>query len=329
MAQVRLLGTDTLFDCTAGDTVLRAALRAGVGMSYSCNVGSCGNCRFELVEGAVAHQRADAPAWTDKDRARGRWLGCQAAPQGDCVVKFRPDPAAVPVHAPMRRTGRLIGTADLCHDIREFRFAVDGPPGFLPGQYALLSLPGVDGPRVYSMSNLGDGGEWHFQVRRVPGGAGTTALFDGLRPGDTVALDGPYGLAFLQTDAPRDIVLIAGGSGLSPMASIARGALRDTGRRIDLFFGGRGPADVGAADFLRTLDPARLTVTAAVSDPAQAPGWTGRTGFIHDVVMADIGDALRDREIYFAGPPAMAQAITRAFHDRGVPRAQIHFDEFY
>jgi toluene monooxygenase electron transfer component len=329
MPMVRLQGTDTAFNCAAGDTVLRAALRAGIGMSYSCNVGSCGNCRFELVEGSVTHQRADAPAWTDKDRARGRWLGCQSAPLGDCVVKFRPDPAAVPVHPPLRRTGRLTGASDLCHDIREFRFAVEGPPAFLPGQYALMSLPGVDGPRVYSMSNLGENGEWHFQVRRVPGGAGTTALFDALRPGDAVALDGPYGLAFLRTEVARDIVLIAGGSGLSPMASIARGALRDTGRRIALFFGGRGPADARAADFLRGLDPARLTVTAAVSDPALADGWTGRTGFIHDVAMADLGEGLRDREVYFAGPPAMAQAITRAFHGLGVPRQQIHFDEFY
>lgn len=144
--------------------------------------------------------RADAPAWTDKDRARNRWLGCQAVPSGDCTVKFRPDPAAVPVHPPARRTGTLIGVTDLNHDIREFRLAVTGDPAFLPGQYALLSVPGVSGARVYSMSNLGDGGEWHFQIRWVPGGAATTHLFDRLAPGDTVALDRPYGLRIC---APR------------------------------------------------------------------------------------------------------------------------------
>jgi toluene monooxygenase electron transfer component len=329
MAKISLQGGDTAFDCAAGDTVLRAALRAGVGMSYSCNVGSCGNCRFELVAGEVAHLRADAPAWTDKDRARNRWLGCQATPLGDCTVKFRPDPGAVPVHTPAPRTGRLLGTTDLNHDIREFRFAVDGAPGFLPGQYALLSVPGVQGARVYSMSNLGDDGEWHFQIRRVPGGLATSILFDAMQSGDTVALDGPYGLAHLRADSPRDIVLIAGGSGLSPMSSIARGALRDTGRRIDMYFGGRGPADTTAAEFLRDLAPARLTLTAAISDPAQADGRAGRQGFIHDIAIADLGEGLRDREIYFAGPVPMAQAIARAFHDLGVPRTQIHFDEFY
>lgn len=49
MPRIDLSGTGTGFDCAEDDTLLRAALRSGVGMSYSCNVGSCGNCRFELV----------------------------------------------------------------------------------------------------------------------------------------------------------------------------------------------------------------------------------------------------------------------------------------
>ena len=327
MPRIELAGGGA-FDCAGDDTVLRAALRAGVGMSYSCNVGSCGNCRFELISGEVRHLRDAPPAWTEKDRARNRWLGCQAVPGGDCTVKFRADPAAVPVHPPARRQGRLIAATDLNHDIREFRFAVTGDAAFLPGQYALLSVPGLAGARVYSMSNLGEGGEWHFQIRRVPGGLATAHLFDRLSPGDTIDLDGPYGLAFLRAEAGRDLVLIAGGSGLSPMASIARGALALTDRRVDLYFGGRGPADTTAAAFLSGLDP-RLTLTPVVSDPAQAAGWPGRTGFVHEAAIADLGGSLRDREIYFAGPAAMAQAIATALHGLGVPRGQVHYDEFY
>lgn len=113
------------------------------------------------------------------------------------------------------------------------------------------------------------------------------------------------------------------------MASIARGALRQTDRNIAVYFGGRGPADVTAAGFLAGLAPDRLTLTAAISDPAQAAGWTGRQGFIHQVAIDDLGEELRNREIYFAGPAAMAQAIATALHALGVPRSQVHYDEFY
>lgn len=327
MSTIRLAGHDLAWACAPGDTVLRSALRAGVGMSYSCNTGSCGNCRFELLEGEVAHLRADPPAWTDKDRARNRWLGCQATPLSDCTVRFRPDPAAALPVRPALRDGTLLSVAPLSHDISEFAFRVTGDPSFRPGQYALLALPGVEGARVYSMSNLPGTDAWSFIIRRVPGGAATTALFDRLAPGDTVLLDGPYGLAYLRDDSPRDLLLIAGGSGLSPMVSIARAALGHPSRRIRAYFGGRGPRDLDAASVLATLAPDRLDLVTAVSDPQE--GWAGRQGFVHEVACADLGDRLHDHDIYFAGPAAMAQAIQAAMHQRGVPRDRIFFDEFY
>jgi len=51
--------------------------------------GSCGNCRFELVEGDVATAWPQAPAWTEKDRQRQRHLGCQSRPSSDCTIKLR------------------------------------------------------------------------------------------------------------------------------------------------------------------------------------------------------------------------------------------------
>lgn len=332
MPRIHLSESDEAFDCAPGDTILRAALRAGVGMSYSCNVGSCGNCRFELIEGAVHHLRADPPAWTEKDRQRNRWLGCQAMPDGDCRVKFRRDSAAVLPFRPQARQGTFVARRALSHDISEFDIRVDGPADFLPGQYALLQLADVAGPRVYSMSNMPGENLWQFQIKRVPGGAATAALFDHLNPGDGIGVDGPYGLAFLRTDAPRDLVLLAGGSGLSPMVSIARAALASpqlADRQVYFFFGGRGPADIVAADVLSDLDPTRLHLTCAASDLGHASGWTGETGFVHTVADRNLGDRLADCEIYFAGPPAMALAIQTVLRARGVPQAQVHFDEFY
>lgn len=320
------------FECAGDDTIARAAQRAGLGFPYACNVGSCGNCRFELVEGEVAHRRVDAPAYSDRDRGRNRFLGCQAGPLGDCRIRVRLDPTAAPPVRPRRTRGRLTEVVALTHDISEFAFALDGPDAFRPGQYALVHVPGLPWPRAYSMCNLPGEGEWRFQVKRVPGGAATTALFDALGEGATLAIDGPYGHAYLREDAPRDLVLVAGGSGLSPMMSIARAASVSpalSGRRIDFYYGGRQPRDVCGESQLRVLPGwgARLRYVAAISQPADE--WTGPTGFVHEVVQRAQGEALREKEVYFAGPSAMATAVQAMLHGLGVPPAQVHYDEFY
>lgn len=320
------------FECVDGDTILRAALRDGLGFPYGCNTGSCGNCRFELIEGAVDHVRADAPAWTDRDRQRGRWLGCQARPRGDVRIKVRLDPGAVSRHAPVPMRGRLAEVVQITHDISEFAFALEGPDGFLPGQYALLQLEGVDGPRPYSMSNLPGSGEWRFQIKRVPGGAATGVLFDDVRRADSVGLDGPYGLAYLREDRPGNLLLVAGGSGLSPMISIARAAAASpvlSRREMQFFYGGRQPRDICSEPMLARLPGFgdRLTHVAAVSEPS--PGWNGPIGFIHEVVRERLGQRLAEFEIYFAGPPPMAKAMQAMLHEAGVAPGRMHFDEFF
>ena len=331
MARIAIDGGPA-FDCAADDTLLRAALRSGLGFPYACNVGSCGNCRFELLEGAVAHVRADAPAWTDRDRKRNRWLGCQAVAAGDCRIKVRLDPQAEPPVRPVKQQARFTEAVPLTHDITEFAFALDGPDAFRPGQYALLQMGTLPFPRAYSMCNLPGQGEWRFQVKRVPGGAATTLLFEGLTPGAAIGIDGPYGNAYLREDAPRDLLLVAGGSGLSPMMSIARAAAVSpalSGRRIDFYYGGRLPRDICGESQLCALPGwgARLRYVASISQPAE--DWAGATGFVHEVVQRAHGESLRDREIYFAGPSAMASAMQSMLHGLGVPPAQVHYDEFY
>lgn len=336
MASIHIDGTDIAFDCPDGDTVLRAALRAGHGFPYECNVGSCGNCRFALLDGTVVHRRADAPAWSERDRKRNRFLGCQSEPGSDCTIKVRLDDSYRSAHRPVGRPARFLEAVPVTHDISEFRFAFEGPAPFRPGQYALLDLPGLAGGRPYSMCNLpDDSGEWHFHIKRVPGGSATGALFDRLAGGDVIAIDGPYGMAYLREDAPRDLLCLAGGSGLSPMISIARAAAASgalAGREIHFLYGGRTPRDICGRSILAALPGfgERLHYAAAISD---ADGchheWTGPTGFLHDVALAQYGDRLGAFEIYFAGPPPMALAVQSMLHAAGVPPGQIHFDQFY
>lgn len=325
------------FSCGADDTILRAGLRAGLGMPYECNAGSCGMCKVELVEGGIRSLRPDAPGLADMDRAKNRILACQARAPGDCAIKVRLRPENVPAHRPARFRATLESVRDVTHDMREFRFcAAPGGPGFLPGQYALFQLPGLEAPRTYSMSNVDDGsGTWDFIVRRVPGGEGTAALFDRVPVGATIPLDGPYGLAFLREESPRDLVCIAGGSGLAPILSIARGAMRSEklrDRKVHVFYGARTRRDVCGETELCALPGfgERLFYHPALSMvDADEPAWTGRAGFIHEIARDFVGDRWKEFEYYFAGPPPMADAVRRMLLDQRVPFPQVHFDRFY
>jgi toluene monooxygenase electron transfer component len=325
------------FSCAADDTLLRAGLRAGLGFPYECNSGSCGTCKVELVEGEVTSLRPDAPGLGERDRAKNRVLACQALPGTDCVIKVRLREENVPRHKPARFAARLAGFRDLTHDMREFTFSAKDAPGFLPGQYALFYLPGLEAPRTYSMSNIDDGsGTWQFIVRRVPGGSGTVTLFDKVPVGKQVTLDGPYGLAYLRPDSPRDIVLIGGGSGLAPVLSLARGAVAEPrldGRRIHVFYGARTARDLCGSAELEALPGygTRITFTPVLShhDADSVETWSGATGFVHEIARDFVGERWPDFEYYFAGPPPMAKAVQEMLVAKRVPYPQVHFDSFY
>ncbi|HJV84165.1 MAG TPA: 2Fe-2S iron-sulfur cluster-binding protein [Noviherbaspirillum sp.] len=334
--QIRI-GEDDPFQQDGEDTLLQAALRAGVGFPYECSSGGCGSCKFELLDGEVENLWKEAPGLSERDRRKNLQLACQCRARGPLRIKVRSSPECRPKVRPVRRSARLVSVRAITHDITEFRFVTQRPAEFEAGQYALLYLPGLAAPRAYSMSNIANSdGEWHFQIRRVPGGKGTDRLFNHLQPGDDIVIDGPYGLAGLRTQSARDVVCVAGGSGLAPMVSIARGAtqagmLRE--RQLHFFYGARTPHDVCGEEFLRALPGFGESIHfhPVVSQPEDAATrWTGATGFVHESVRRVLAERLPDCEFYFAGPPPMTQALqSMLMLDYRVPFEQVHFDRFF
>lgn len=332
---IRLSGSDTCYTVPAGDNLLRAGLRAGIGLPYECNAGGCGSCKFEVISGEVEDLWPEAPGLSAKDRARGRRLACQCRPLSDCEIKIRPGESFVPAIRPQRFEAEYQGSRLVTADIREFSFRGAQPARFLPGQYALLDLPGVGQVRAYSMSNQpNEAGDWNVMVRRVPNGRVSNRLFDALQPAQQVRMDGPFGIAHLRPDAPRDVVCIAGGSGLAPMLSIANAAAAQmalNGRSISFFYGGRGPDDIPAfGDWLSQPDRVQVGSAVSVAELADAGGWTGERGFVHELLVRSLSGDLAAREYYLAGPPPMIETVVRTLMvDHKVPADQIHYDRFF
>lgn len=319
-----------------GDTILRTALRAGVGITYECNSGGCGGCKFELISGNIENLWPEAPGLSQRDKQRGRHLACQCRAENDITIAVPTANEYIPKISPHRQSAYLSKIRDITHDIREFCFVATDYADFLPGQYAMLDLPDIVGSRAYSMANTSNElKEWHFQIRRVAQGKGSNLLFDHLAIGDKIGLDGPYGMAYLRTDTPRDLVCVAGGSGLAPMISIARGAVKAGllgERHLYFFYGGRTPQDVCGKDMLQALDGFEQYIhfLPVISLPSNDANFSGATGYVHEHLARILPKAPAEYEFYFAGPPAMTQASQELLMiSHNVPFGQIHFDRFF
>jgi len=338
MARITIADSEVAFDCGSDDSLLRAGLRANLNLPYECNVGSCGTCKFELVSGEINVLSETAPGLSERDRKKGRQLACQCQPLTDCVIKVRQEEGAPAEFPPQRLKVKLIKVTDVTHDIREFQFQGVSLSSFIPGQYAMLQLPGVAGERAYSMSNLPNAeGIWSFMIRRVPQGVGTQVLFDGLALGDEIGLDGPFGKAYYRSQSERDLVCIAGGSGLAPMLSIARAwsqKIKGDQERLTFFYGGREPRDICGEEMLKQLPEfnQQLQFVPSVSGASvdASNSWSGRTGFIHEVMHGYEGLDYAHSDFYIAGPPVMTQAVMDFLREsHAVPQERIYFDRFF
>lgn len=326
-ATIRLAPSGATFACRPGETILRAGLAAGLAMPYECASGSCGSCKGRLLEGAVESLWPEATGLKERDRRRGdRILCCQALPRGDCVVEARRVETAAAEPAP-EAFAATVETVERQSDAVLFlRCRPERPRPFLPGQFMLLQIPGGQ-RRAFSMANT-EPEVLEFIVKAKPGGHATSYLFDRLSVGDGLRLEGPYGRAYLRAPLARDILCVAGGSGLAPMLSVARGALaRPSSHAVRLFFGVNAAADLFATAELDALaaEHDRLALTVAVRDgaPGAAPGLVG------DVMLAAL-PALPASDLYMAGPPGLVDALLKpAMRSGKIAPGRIFFDRFY
>ena len=321
-----------IIECGVNETVLSAGLRAGVGLPYECCSGICGTCRFEITAGEVRSQWPEAPGLSPRDRRLHRQLACQSRPLTDCIIRMQLDARYVSAIKPRRITGVLRSIEPVTADIRRLTVSTGGAAEFLAGQFVLLHLPDVASSRAYSMSNTSNGeGTWEFYIKQIPGGEFTEALLNNTALGASLELEGPYGMAYLRSASDRPVLCVAGGSGISPMLSIARALARDrSAPPLYFYIGGRAPGDVSA--LLPIAEAAYGARTfhlgAAVSDAGPAAEWNGEIGPIHALVERDLAARLKDFDIYLAGPPPMVQACLAMLSRHEVAADRVHYDAY-
>ncbi|MCA0437884.1 MAG: 2Fe-2S iron-sulfur cluster-binding protein [Austwickia sp.] len=332
---VEPLGRDV--ECRSDQTILDALLRNGVWVPHSCTHGTCATCKVEVVDGEVDHGESSGFALMDFERDEGKTLVCCAFPQSDVTIEADVDvDEDIEVHPVQDYTGTVVEMAEIATDTRRVTIELDRDLSFNAGQYMRIMVPGAAGePRVdrtYSMANPPtERRRLEFQIRRVEGGKATDGwIFKDLAVGDQVALSGPYGRFVLKVGGDAPAVMVAGGTGLAPIAAMIKHALLNDSYagHITLYAGGRSKEWLYDVDYFRSLEaeyPEQFTYRPCLSETAEE-GYA--EGLVTDVLEAD-HESLKGHQGYLCGPPAMVEAALKSLMSRRLFPRDIFREDFF
>lgn len=333
--------------------------------------GTCGQCRVTVTEGAGSPLPMEAAKLGRREMREGVRLACQITVRGDLDVGVAQEilgaeswtcrVASTRMLSPLIREIVLELPEGEALDFRAGAFVQVTAPAYelafadldiAPehrafwdrfGLRRMVSRNAAPTSRAYSVANRpGDRGCVVLLIRlalppptvqAAPPGVVSSWLF-GLKAGDQVAVAGPYG-EFAAQETGREMVFIGGGVGMAPLRAIIFDQLERAGakRRMSFWYGARSRADLFYEEEFHDAAArhANFSWTPALSEPAPGDGWTGATGFVHDVVLKrHLADhpAPEDCEYYLCGPPLMIRAVLAMLDEVGVDPDSIFFDDF-
>ena len=312
MYQVTIEPLGETIDVEEGQTILDAALRAGIYLPHACCHGLCGTCKVDVLEGDVEQGEASPFALMEFERDEGKTLACCCTLMSDVTIEAdiddEPDARIIAVED---FNGTVARIENLTPTIKGVFINLDRDLDFQAGQYVQLEIPGEDAPRAFSISNPpGNPREIELNIKLVEGGKGTTWVHEQLKAGDEVKFTAPYGRFFVRRSANQPMIFIAGGSGLSSPRCMIHDLLNSgCTEEITLVQGAR---DIGELYYKHEFEAlaakhGNFTYIPALSDEAPE-GWSGFAGFAHDAAKAAFNNDFQNHKAYLCGPPVMIDA---------------------
>jgi propane monooxygenase reductase subunit len=318
--KVRFEPVGTEMEVEEGETVLDAAFRQGISLMHGCKEGQCGSCKSKLIDGDIELLKYSTFALPDYESETGHVLLCRTHAFSDVsfeLLNYDEDLLSRSI-AVKSFPGRVAKITALTSDIRLLEIEIEKPLKFWAGQYVDLTLQRGAITRAFSMANAPcEGSSLRFIIKKYPNGAFSSQLDGELSLGDAVVAKGPYGTCFRREERAGAMLLIGGGSGMSPLWSILADHIESKEQRpVRFFYGARTRSD--------------LFYLEALSNAEADDEWEGETGFIHEVVLRHLRQEKLAGVIdaYACGPTPMIDAVLPILQMNGVEPEHIYFDKF-
>ena len=284
------------------------------------------------MSGELDYGQHSPTALKDDEKSQGRALFCRAKPLSDLVIEAKEIGAAkdIVVKTLPCRVEKLDKRAD---DVMVVKIKLPASERlqFLAGQYIDFQLKGGRS-RSYSLANPPhDDALLELHIRHVAGGLFTDQVFSTLKERDILRLKGPLGSFFIREDSDKPMIFIANGTGFAPIKGMLEHAFAEhTDRELVLYWGVRSLKDLYMAELPQQwlAERPNFSFIPVLSDPLPEDRWQGRTGYVHDAVLADFAD-LSGYQVYACGAPVMVDSARAAFvANRGLPEDEFFADSF-
>ncbi len=316
-----------------GNSLLETLTQQKIFIPSACGGrGSCGYCKVKVLDGAGPLLPTEEPYLEEEERNEGVRLSCQVKIRNDVHIRIPEELLSIQEYECV-----CADIQELTYDIKQFRFELKTPDrmNFVPGHYVQVFTPVYEGSeeevyRAYSISsNPSDEGFVELIVRLAPNGICTTYMFEHLRVGDPVRINGPYGdFRLSDTDAP--IVFVAGGSGMAPIHSMLHEMVNTASTRTaTYYFGVNTPEDLFFVEEMKAFEGKlqNFKFVPVLAMPEASNGWTGETGLVTETLNRSLNTA-GSYEAYLCGSPGMIDATVDVLKGHGVPLEHIYYDKF-
>ena len=305
-------------------------------MPHGCKEGQCASCKSILIDGEVDLKKYSTFALNDMERDQEHILLCRTLAFSDLEIELlnyrRGTPRLLDPGQGFRCGGHRRHAAYPRHPPLEI--TIDKPLKFWAGQYVDITLPDQAITRSFSMANPpGEAEKLAFIIKRYEGGAFSGQLDGGLAVGTEVQLRGPYGTCFRREGRDGPLILVGGGSGMSPLWSILQDHVESGEERpVRFFYGARTEADLFYLDEIKALGEKLATSSSSRHSPISATMRTGAASaassmrfFESTSTRFDLDD---EGDAYTCGPPPMIDAVIPVLQIAGLDGDRIFFDKF-
>ena len=322
--QVNIVPSNHSFEADECESLLEAALRSGLNISYRCTTGGCGECKARVVSGKYQFNASNDYKLTEAEKGQNVILMCSVMAQSDLVIEANEARTAadIPRQCITARIAKLekIGNEHMVMHVRTPRSQT---LRFLAGQYVTLSMDGAPPCDVAVASCPCNGMIVQFHVQRDDEDAFAHHVFNKLTQGSSVIIEGPYGDFTLDEDSKRPVVMVAQDTGFAPLKSLVEHAIAlDLPQSMMLFWVASADKNHYLSNYCRAWEDA---LDRFVYIPLTLSRKNNMQEAYSETVQQIVDRSLIESEIdlYLATPSILGNLIAEAFEARGTPRSRI------